>query len=174
MITSENNMSAFGENNLWTMSFEAEYREEMDDLFAKLMVRDDQGEKVVEEYTDYRSYLDYDIEIRKQDGRKQRFSEIYGEKSGSETQVPYYVAIAASFYQLYRYGNTVRLMLLDEAFDKMDDDRIRSMMDFFRSLKLQVIMATPPSKIETIGEHVETILTAIRVGQGSIVEEYEL
>ncbi|MBR6850688.1 MAG: cell division protein MukB, partial [Lachnospiraceae bacterium] len=172
MITSEYNME--GENNLWTNAFEAEYKDEIEDLFAKLMVRDDKGEKVIEEYTDYRSYLDYDIEIRKRDGKTQKFSDIYGEKSGSETQVPYYVAIAASFYQLYRYGNSVRLMLLDEAFDKMDDDRIKSMLEFMNDLKLQVIMATPPQKIEIIGEQVDCILTAIRDGNRSIVEEYEL
>ena len=171
MITSENNQ---GGMNLWTSAFEAEYREEMSDLFDKLMTRDDHGQKIVEEYTDYRSYLDYDIEIHKRDGSMQRFSDIYGEKSGSETQVPYYVAIAASFYQLYRYGNSVRVMLLDEAFDKMDDERIQSMMDFFNSLGLQVLLATPPAKIEVIGEKVGTILTAIRVGQNSIVEEYDL
>lgn len=172
MITSEYNME--GENNLWTNAFEAEYKDEIEDLFAKLMVGDDKGEKVIEEYTDYRSYLDYDIEIRKRNGKTQRFSDIYGEKSGSETQVPYYVAIAASFYQLYRYGNSVRLMLLDEAFDKMDDDRIKSMLEFMNDLSLQVIMATPPQKIEIIGEHVDCILTAIRDGNRSIVEEYEL
>lgn len=171
MITSENNHEGM---NLWTSAFEAEYREEMADLFAKLMTKDDNGQKIVEEYTDYRSYLDYDIEIHKKDGSVQRFSDIYGEKSGSETQVPYYVAIAASFYQLYRYGNSVRVMLLDEAFDKMDDERIQSMMDFFNGLDLQVILATPPAKIEVIGEKVGTILTAIRVGQNSIVEEYDL
>ena len=48
------------------------------------------------------------------------------------------------------------------------------MMDFMNGLGLQVILATPPAKIEVIGEHVDTILTAIRVGNGSIVEEYEL
>lgn len=170
MITSENNQEGF---NLWTSAFEAEYKEEMAELFAKLMTKDDKGQKIVEEYTDYRSYLDYDIEIRKKDGSVQRFSDIYGEKSGSETQVPYYVAIAASFYQIYRYGNSVRIMLLDEAFDKMDDDRIQSMMDFFNGLGLQVIMATPPGKIEIIGEKVDTVLAAIRVGQSSIVEEYD-
>jgi len=35
-------------------------------------------------------------------------------------------------------------------------------------------MATPPSKIEVIGENVGTVLTAIREGNRSIVEEYEL
>lgn len=170
MITSENNYEGI---NLWTTAFEEQYREEMAELFDKLMTKDDNGQKIVEEYTDYRSYLDYDIEIRKRDGSTQRFSNIYGEKSGSETQVPYYVAIAASFYQLYRYGNSVRLMLLDEAFDKMDDDRIGSMLDFFKGLDLQVIMATPPAKIEVIGEKVDTVLTAIRIDQSSIVEEYD-
>lgn len=170
MITSENNMEG---QNLWTQAFEAEYKEEMEALFEKLVTKDDHGDKVIQEYTDYRSYLDYDIEIHKKNGTVQRFSAIYGEKSGSETQVPYYVAIAASFYQLYRLGNSVRLMLLDEAFDKMDDERIASMMEFFNSLDLQVIMATPPAKIEIIGEKVKTILTAIRVGANSIVEEYD-
>ena len=169
MITSENNQQGI---NLWTASFEEEYKEEMAELFAKLMTKEDNGQNVIEEYTDYRSYLDYDIEIRKKDGSVQHFSDIYAEKSGSETQVPYYVAIAASFYQLYRYGNSVRIMLLDEAFDKMDDERISSMLDFFKGLDLQVIMATPPAKIEVIGEKVDTILTAIRVGQNSIIEEY--
>lgn len=172
MITSEYNVE--GEINLWSGTFESEYKDEIDELFAKLMVGDDNGEKVIEEYTDYRSYLDYDIEIRKRNGDVQHFSDIYGEKSGSETQVPYYVAIAASFYQLYRFGNSVRLMLLDEAFDKMDDERITSMMEFMNSLKLQLILATPPQKMEVIGEKVDTILTAIRVEEGSIVDEYEL
>ena len=171
MITSENNVEGY---TLFTSLFEEEYKDEIKELFDKLTARDDNGKKVVEEYTDYRSYLDYDIEIHKRNGKIQRFSDIYGEKSGSETQVPYYVAIAASFYQLYRFDNSVRLMLLDEAFDKMDDERIQSMMEFFRSLKLQTIMATPPAKIEVIGEHVDTILTAIRAGSGSIVEEYDL
>jgi uncharacterized protein YPO0396 len=172
MITSEYNME--GDKNLWTDMFEAQYRDEIEDLFAKLMVSADDGDKVINEYTDYRSYLDYDIEIRKKNGQKQRFSDIYAEKSGSETQVPYYVAIAASFYQLYRFGNSIRIMLLDEAFDKMDDDRIKSMLEFMNGLNLQVIMATPPSKIEIIGEQVGCILTAIRDGKRSIVEEYEL
>lgn len=171
MITSENNQEGY---NLWTASFEEEYKEEMKELFDKLMTKDDKGDKVIAEYTDYRSYLDYDIEIHKKNGSVQKFSAIYGEKSGSETQVPYYVAIAASFYQLYRLGNSVRLMLLDEAFDKMDDERIGSMMDFFNTLGLQVIMATPPAKVEVIGEKVDTILTAIRVGTNSIIEEYDM
>lgn len=171
MITSKNNEAGF---NLWSNSFDDEYKEEMEDLFAKLTAYDDKGEKVLAEYTDYRCYLDYDIIVEKKDGAIQRFSKIYGEKSGGETQTPYYVAIAASFVQLYKLGDTIRIIMLDEAFDKMDDNRISSMMDFFNSQNFQIILATPPAKIEIIGEKVDTILMAMREGTTSIIEEYDL
>jgi uncharacterized protein YPO0396 len=171
MIMSKNNFEGF---NLWSTAFEEEYKEEMEDLFAKLTAYDDKGEKVLAEYTDYRSYLDYDIRVEKKDGSTQFFSKIYGEKSGGETQTPYYVAIAASFVQLYKLGDTIRIIMLDEAFDKMDDNRISSMMDFLNSQNFQIILATPPAKVEVIGEKVDTILMAIRSGSTSIIEEYDL
>ncbi|MTK13670.1 MAG: cell division protein MukB [Clostridiaceae bacterium] len=171
MITSRNNEPGF---NLWSNSFDDEYKEEMEDLFSKLTAYDDKGEKVLAEYTDYRSYLDYDIIVEKKDGTVQRFSKIYGEKSGGETQTPYYVAIAASFVQLYKHGDTIRIIMLDEAFDKMDDNRISAMMNFFNSQNFQIILATPPAKIEVIGEKVDTILMAMREGSTSIIEEYDL
>ncbi|PKM87165.1 MAG: cell division protein MukB, partial [Firmicutes bacterium HGW-Firmicutes-12] len=171
MITSKRNEVGI---NLWSQSFEEEYKEEMEDLFAKLTAYDDKGEKVLAEYTDYRSYLDYDIIVEKRDGSVQRFSKIYGEKSGGETQTPYYVAIAASFVQLYKLGDTIRIIMFDEAFDKMDDNRISSMLDFLNSQNFQIILATPPSKLEVIGEKVDTILMAMREGTTSIIEEYDL
>jgi len=171
MITSKNNEAGF---NLWSNSFDDEYKEEMEDLFAKLTAYDDKGEKVLAEYTDYRCYLDYDIIVEQKDGTIQRFSKIYGEKSGGETQTPYYVAIAASFVQLYKLGDTIRIIMLDEAFDKMDDNRITAMLDFFNSQHFQIILATPPAKIEIIGEKVDTILMAMRNGTTSIIEEYDL
>jgi len=171
MIMSPSNEVGY---NLWSQSFDAEYHDEMEDLFAKLTAYDDRGDKVLEEYTDYRNYLDYDILVEKRSGSVQRFSRIYGEKSGGETQTPYYVAIAASFVQLYKSGDTIRIIMFDEAFDKMDDNRISAMMDFLNSQNFQIIVATPPAKIEVIGEKVDTILMAMREGTTSIVEEYEL
>ncbi len=84
-----------------------------------------------------------------------------------------YVAIAASFAQLYN-ADTIRLIVLDEAFDKMDDERIESMMKFFNSMGFQIILGTPPRKIEIIGEYVDEVLMAYRAGDHSITEEYVL
>jgi len=64
--------------------------------------------------------------------------------------------------------------MFDEAFDKMDDNRISAMMDFLNSQNFQIILATPPAKIEIIGEKVDTILMAMRDGATSIIEEYNL
>jgi uncharacterized protein YPO0396 len=171
MIMSDQNT---GGSQMFRYSFENQYSDEISDLFEKLTAYDDMGDRVIMEYTDYRSYLDYDIIVEKKDGSSQRFSNIYGEKSGGETQTPYYVAIAASFVQLYRAGNTIRIIMLDEAFDKMDDNRIASMMDFFNSQNFQIILATPPGKMEIIGEKVDTVLLAIREGNNAIVEVYDL
>ena len=50
-------------------------------------------------------------------------------KSGGETQTPFYIAVLASFAQLYRvndatrFGNTVRLVVFDEAVNQMESDR---------------------------------------------------
>lgn len=172
MIMSENNIRHDGDT-FFSNAFEAEYEEQISELFAKITLDDDADKKVVNEYTDYRSYLDFDIRITNKSGEVKYFSKIYGDMSGGEAQTPYYVAIAASFARLYN-ADTVRLIMLDEAFDKMDDERIESMMKFFNSMGFQIILGTPPGKIEIIGEYVDEVLMAYRAGDHSIVEEYIL
>ena len=171
MIMSDNNHGST--DNLWTSSFESDFKDEIDELFNKLMTKDDTEDKVVKEYTDYRSYLDFDIKITKTNGSVLRFSKISGEKSGGETQVPFYVAIAASFYQLYSFGNSIHLMLLDEAFEKMDEERIRSMMELFKKLNLQVILITPPLKVEVIKDAVDSVIITNRIEHQSYAMEME-
>lgn len=155
MITSEYNLGGF---NLMSEQFDSEYHDEMEELFSKLTESSENGEEVILEYTDYRSYLDYDIDIISRDGKTQKFSKIYREKSGGETQTPYYVAIAASFTQLYSIGETIRVIMLDEAFDKMDEERIKQMIEFFRLQDFQVILAAPTSRLELIGEQSDNII----------------
>lgn len=128
---------------------------------------------MIREYTDYRSYLDHDIDIVSRDGRTQKFSKIYREKSGGETQTPYYVAIAASFVQLYNTGETIRVIMLDEAFDKMDEERIESMLNFFKAQDLQIILAAPTSRLELIGEQADNIIMIFTDGEhNSFAEEF--
>ena len=104
-------------------------------------------------YTDFRTYLRFDLETTDQNGSKQLLSQTLNTKSGGETQTPFYIAVLASFAQLYRvndttsFGNTVRLVVFDEAFNKMDSDRITESVRLLRKMDLQAIICTPPDKV---------------------------
>jgi energy-coupling factor transporter ATP-binding protein EcfA2 len=117
----------------------------------------------LEAKADYREYFDYDLRIHHPDGTHSRYSRTSGDKSGGETQNPYYVAIFASLYRLYRQFAPDRqpacgLVLLDEAFSKMDEYRIAATLQFARALKLQLIMATPKERSELVIPLVESSL----------------
>lgn len=49
-----------------------------------------------------------------------------------------------------RFGNTVRLVVFDEAFNKMDSDRITESVLLLRKMGLQAIICTPPDKVSDI------------------------
>lgn len=161
--------------NLFTEMYQSKYKELLDELFEKLTLDNSNSEAELRKFTDYRNYMDYDIQINYKDGSYSLFSKVCKEKSGGETQTPYYVVIASSFLQLYKSAigrETIGLILFDEAFDKMDDARIAAMMEFFKNLDLQVIIASPPQKIEAIAPYVNTTLLAMKIGNISIIEEY--
>lgn len=113
------------------------------------------------QYSDYRQYYEYDLKIMHSDGTHSFYSQVNRWKSGGETQTPYYIAVLASLYRLYRLqpdqrGGTIGLVILDEAFNKMDEDHLRATLEFTRKLGLQLIMATPKERAEFIIPFVET------------------
>ena len=97
---------------------------------------------------DYRTYLDYDIKVTNTvSGQQAYLSRVSRDSSGGENQAPFYVAICASLLQIYQKSeNSIRLVLLDEAFSKMTSDRIRPMMELFRRLQLQVLLISTVEK----------------------------
>jgi len=174
MIMDEKNI---GEGyTLFTQEFEAKYKEVLEELFDKLTIDDEMGDKELQRFTDYRTYMNYDIWIKYTEGGHSLFSNVCREKSGGETQTPYYVAMAASFIQLYSMptnSEPIGLILFDEAFDKMDESRIVAMMEFFNKLKLQLIIAVPPQKIDTVAPFVNTILLTMKGTNSSFIELYK-
>lgn len=158
MIMDDNNISGY---NLFSDTYRDKHEDIMNDLFDKLVSDYDENNFEIKKLIDYRNYMDYDIKIIHSDGTRSSFSKVCREKSGGETQVPYYVIIAASFKQLYdnaHYSEPAGIILFDEAFDKLDDLRIESMMTFLKNLDLQIVMAVPPQKVEDIGPFINTVL----------------
>lgn len=162
--------------SLLSGQFNDRHKEVIEELFEKLTLDEENSTKTLEEFTDYRTYMDYDIHIDHGDGTVSYYSKVCKEKSGGETQTPFYVTIAASFIQLYSQGingEAIGLILFDEAFDKMDDERSAGVLEFLKKLKsLQLIMAAPPEKIQYIAPFVESTLLVLKQDNVSYVEVY--
>lgn len=155
--------------------FHEAHKEVIDELFGRLALNNENSAKTLEEFTDYRTYMDYDIKIIHTDGSYAYYSKVCEEKSGGETQTPFYVTVAASFVQLY--GNNIGseaagLVMFDEAFNNMDDERIGGVLEFLKRLPLQLIIAAPPDKIQYIGPAMEETLLVMTDEKVSFVEEY--
>ena len=151
-----------GDITLFSAQFQEKYGPLIDRLFSQITMADDtqpsarrqsELQENIERYTDFRTYLKFDLETTDQNGSKQLLSQTMGTKSGGETQTPFYISVLASFAQLYRVsdtsslGNTVRLVVFDEAFNKMDSERIVESVRLLRGMGLQAIICTPPDKV---------------------------
>jgi uncharacterized protein YPO0396 len=163
-----------GGYNLFSMQFNDKYKEEIAELFAIITNEGGVGgsaeyERRVHEFTDFRKYLYFDLEVFGRDGRSQRLSKTMRKKSGGETQTPFYIAVLASFVQLYRAGRentykTSRLIIFDEAFSKMDSERIIKSIELLRKFKFQAILSAPPEKIDYIATLVDRNILVYREG----------
>ena len=154
-----------GDVGLFARPFQDKYGQLIEKLFSQITTADDtqlnarkqsELQENIQRYTDFRTYLKFDLETTDQNGTRQMLSQTLNTKSGGETQTPFYIAVLASFAQLYRvndtssFGNTVRLAVFDEAFNKMDSDRIVESVRLLRKMGLQAIICTPPDKVSDI------------------------
>lgn len=141
-----------------------ETRCSLEDLFNRLISDEARNIKTeLEARADYREYFNYDLKIHHADGTVSRYDRVAADKSGGETQTPYYIAVLASMFRLYRQTSvdqrpTCGLVLLDEAFGKMDGPRIEATLRFARGLSLQLLLATPKERSELVAPWVETSL----------------
>jgi uncharacterized protein YPO0396 len=90
-------------------------------------------------------------------------SKMIKKNSGGEGQNPLYVALLASFAQIYRVNEavhsrrnpTIRLVVLDEAFSKMDGEKVASCISLIRGLGFQAIICATNDKIQNYLENVD-------------------
>jgi len=102
---------------------------------------------------DYREFFEFDVEILREEPLTRalkligHLSKRLGPGSGGEHRAPLYVIAGAALSSAYRIDQGVadgmRLILLDEAFNKMDMNNIVATMQYFEGLGLQVFMASP-------------------------------
>lgn len=121
------------------------------------------------EYTDYRKYFVYDMEIVSRQGDSQVVADLskkQGSASNGEKQTPYFIILAASLLQCYpRQNCCARLAFIDEAFSALSRERIEQMVKYLSENHFQVFYAAPPEKISSIGAHIESTVSLVMTGR---------
>lgn len=121
------------------------------------------------EYTDYRRYFSYDMEISSRQGKTEVLADLskkQGSASNGEKQTPYFIILAASLLQCYpRNACCARLAFIDEAFSALSRERIEQMVKYFEENQFQVFYAAPPEKISSIGAFIHSTVSLVETGR---------
>lgn len=173
-------------NDIFSDAFKEKYQDVIDELFSMITYVDylsndvnSEMEQNIAKFTDYRTYLKFDLLVTDLEGKVQHLSKTLLKKSGGETQTPFYISILASFAQLYgivgqqKNNKSIRLIVFDEAFSKMDSERIQESVKLLRNYGLQAIISAPPEKMADIVPLVDKTLTTVRQNTKSVVYDYE-
>lgn len=158
---------SFGEDE-----FYQKYEKQIQRLTEKFMPpREADGQKrslhkqEMERYADYRNYLTFSMYEQVEDEygnvKKNAVDEMAGRDSGGEGQNPKYVALLAGFAMLYMQQSNrdskIRLVLLDEAFSKMDKERSEVCLRYARELELQLIVCVPDERLQSLIRNVDSV-----------------
>ncbi|HEX7116076.1 MAG TPA: SbcC/MukB-like Walker B domain-containing protein [Steroidobacter sp.] len=125
--------------------------EQVRDTLMKLLLDGDEQQSLreLERIADYRNYYRYEI-YKEVEGKPPIPLSEYGTGSGGQLETPAYIIRSASITSALRYAegtSHLRMVLVDEAFSKMDERRSREVIDYLtRTLGLQLIFIMPTSK----------------------------
>lgn len=177
--------------NLFTMNHEEQYGELMNELINIFIPPEnatkeelDEAKKNMDKYADYRTYLSFDMQqiVRGEKDMTIGLSKMIKKNSGGEGQNPLYVALLASFAQVYRINlspkirrdSTIRLVILDEAFSKMDAEKVASCISLIRGLGFQAIISATNDKIQNYLENVDKTFVYANPNKKHIsIQEFE-
>ncbi|MDK4705023.1 SbcC/MukB-like Walker B domain-containing protein [Rhizobium sp. CNPSo 4062] len=134
-------------------------------------------------FQEYQNYFTYDLKISDAaSNRTTSFDRRRGVASGAERQVPFYVVIGAALSVAYHgtrqsedhIGMGMGLAVFDEAFSKMDGPNQRTLLDFYRDIGLQVVIAAPTEKRAVVYENLNYIIDIFRSGDVSMAESIKI
>ncbi|WP_321527718.1 SbcC/MukB-like Walker B domain-containing protein [Sedimenticola selenatireducens] len=138
------------EATLFEVELSEKSRKVLNDLMAMLLDEDEQrAMRDLERIADYRNYRRYEI-YKEVEGKPPIPLSEYGTGSGGQLETPAYIIRSAAITSAFRFaeGSThLRMVLVDEAFSKMDETRSREVIDYLTgSLGLQLLFIMPTSK----------------------------
>ena len=177
--------------DMFTMEHENQYGEMMNELINIFLPLEnatkeemDEAKRNMDKYADYRTYLSFDMQqiVHGEKDMTIGLSKMIKKNSGGEGQNPLYVALLASFAQLYKINlspkmqrtPTLRLVVLDEAFSKMDAEKVASCISLIRGLGFQAIISATNDKIQNYLENVDKTFVYANPNKRHIsIQEFE-
>ena len=177
--------------DMFTMEHENQYGELMNELVNVFIPPENatqeelnEAKKNMDKYADYRTYLSFDMQqiIKGQKDIAIGLGRMIKKNSGGEGQNPLYVALLASFAQVYKVNTparvkrnpTIRLVVLDEAFSKMDAEKVASCISLIRGLGFQAIISATNDKIQNYLENVDKTFVYANPNKRHIsIQEFE-
>ena len=177
--------------NMFTMEHEDQYGDLMNELINIFIPPEnatkeelEEAKKNMDKYADYRTYLSFDMQqiVHGEKDMTIGLSKMIKKNSGGEGQNPLYVALLASFAQVYRINlapkiqrnPTIRLVVLDEAFSKMDAEKVASCISLIRGLGFQAIISATNDKIQNYLENVDKTFVYANPNKRHIsIQEFE-
>jgi uncharacterized protein YPO0396 len=178
--------------DIFSMSHEEQYGDLIGELINIFIPPENATSKELEDakknmqkYADYRTYLSFDMEqIVKNDDEQIniKLGRMIRKNSGGEGQNPLYVALLASFVQAYRIdlspklqrNPTIRLVILDEAFSKMDAEKVASCIELIGDFGFQAIISSTNDKIQSYLDSVDKTFVFANPSKKHIsIQEFE-
>jgi DNA polymerase III delta prime subunit len=135
---------------LFEMELSSKHEKVRSRLMAMLL--DDDEHKALRDLAriaDYRNYRRYEI-YKKPEGKAPIALSQYGTGSGGQLETPAYIIRSAAITSAFRFNegkSHLRMVLVDEAFSKMDEHRSKEVINYLtESLGLQLMFIMPSSK----------------------------
>jgi hypothetical protein len=137
------------------------------------------GDDLIKEISDYRSFFTYDMKMRNPvTGAERSVADMQSTGSGGEQQTPAYIALAASFMNVYKINSHsahgASLVLLDEAFNNMDGGNASAAVAFLKKVGLQLLIAAPPEVTLKIGKEMDQIYTICREDRDVVIDHTQI
>ncbi|GAB3106658.1 AAA family ATPase [Aestuariicella hydrocarbonica] len=135
---------------LFTMELSSKHEKVRNRLMAMLLDEDEhKAMRELVRIADYRNYRRYEI-YKKPEGKTPIALSQYGTGSGGQLETPAYIIRSAAITSAFRFHegkSHLRMVLVDEAFSKMDEHRSKEVIRYLtESLGLQLMFIMPSSK----------------------------
>ncbi|WOX05426.1 ATP-binding protein [Microbulbifer pacificus] len=138
------------EQSLFDAELSPKHQQVRDRLLNMLLSEDEQlARRELDRISDYRNYRNYEI-FKEPEGKEPIALSQYGTGSGGQLETPAYIIRSAAVTSAFRFNDGsshLKMVLVDEAFSKMDESRSREVIRYLtETLGLQLLFIMPSSK----------------------------